>query len=101
MIGEMHIPRDKLAVTPDNGPVYDGSRFYSSARVGGLGVPLATSPEDDVLGMGLFAIGSWHPSVCQFAFADGRVESIRTSISSEALARLCNRNDGKDVTDFD
>jgi len=101
MIGEMHIPHDKLAVAPDNGPAFDGSRFYQSARVGGLGVPLSTGPHDNVNGMGLFAFGSWHPGLCQFVFVDGHVAAIKTSISSEVLSRLCNRNDGKALPDFE
>lgn len=100
LIGEMHVPGKKLAVVPDNGPAYDGSRFFYSARVGGLGVPLATGPEDTVNGLGLFAFGSWHPGVCQFAFVDGHVTAISTSISSDVLSRLCNRTDGKDLPDF-
>jgi prepilin-type N-terminal cleavage/methylation domain-containing protein/prepilin-type processing-associated H-X9-DG protein len=94
LIGEMHVARDKLAVVPENGPAYDGSRFYNSARVGGLGVPLASGLDDDLQGMGLFAFGSWHPGVCNFAFADGRVTAVRTSIGSDFLSRLCHRADG-------
>lgn len=100
LIGEMHVPRDKLASLPDNGLAYDGSRFYNSARVGGPGVPLATGPEDDVGGMGLYAFGSWHPGVCSFAFADGRVVAVRTSIGIDTLSRLCHRSDGQPVQDY-
>lgn len=100
LIGELHVPRHRLAKVPENGPAYDGSRFYNAARVGGLGVPLATGPDDDVHGMGLFAFGSWHAGVCHFAFADGRVSAIRTSISTEVLARLCHRADGKQLLEY-
>jgi prepilin-type N-terminal cleavage/methylation domain-containing protein/prepilin-type processing-associated H-X9-DG protein len=100
LIGEMHVPRSKLAVVPENGPAYDGSRFYNAARVGGLGVPLATGPDDDVNGMGLFAFGSWHAGVCHFAFADGRVTGVRTSISTDTLSRLCNRADGQPLPEY-
>ncbi|HMO35104.1 MAG TPA: DUF1559 domain-containing protein, partial [Gemmatales bacterium] len=101
VIGEMHIPKDKLSVIPDNGPAYDGSRFYQSTRVGGLGVPIANGPDDDVFGLSLFAFGSWHPGVCQFAFVDGHVIPIRNSISTETLARLCHRRDGLDIPPLD
>jgi len=94
LIGEMHVSRGRLNATPDNGAAYDGSRFNNSMRAGGIGAPLGAGPDDDVFGMGAFAFGSWHPGVCPFAFADGRVVNIRVSISSATLERLCNRADG-------
>jgi prepilin-type N-terminal cleavage/methylation domain-containing protein/prepilin-type processing-associated H-X9-DG protein len=94
LAGEMHVPLDKLNQPPDNGPIYDGSRFYHMSRVAGPGVPLAQHPRDDVLGMGLFAFGSWHPGVCHFAFADGRVSSLQNGTSTTLLERLANRADG-------
>jgi prepilin-type N-terminal cleavage/methylation domain-containing protein len=100
LVGELHVPRGRLSAVPENGPAYDGARFYYSARVGGPGVPLAAGPDDDVLGMGLFAFGSWHAGVCHFAFADGRVVAVRTTISTDVLSRLCNRQDGQPVPDF-
>jgi prepilin-type N-terminal cleavage/methylation domain-containing protein len=100
MIGEVHVPRGKTATVPDNGPAYDGSRFYYSARVGGPGVPLATGPDDDVNGMGLFAFGSSHPGIVQFAFADGRVTPLSTGITTDTLARLCNRRDGQPTPEY-
>jgi prepilin-type N-terminal cleavage/methylation domain-containing protein/prepilin-type processing-associated H-X9-DG protein len=101
LIGEMHIPKDKLATSPDNGPAFDGSRFYHSTRVGGLGVPLANGPSDDVFGMGLFAFGSWHPNVCQFVFVDGHVATISNTISTDVLSRLCNRKDGRELPELE
>ena len=100
LIGERHVPRAKLLVAPDDGPCYDGRRFYYSARVGGPGVPVAAGPDDAVGGMGLYAYGSWHPGVCQFAFADGRVQAVRPGISGETLARLCHRADGGVIGDY-
>jgi prepilin-type N-terminal cleavage/methylation domain-containing protein/prepilin-type processing-associated H-X9-DG protein len=101
LIGEMHVPRGKLASIPENGPAFDGSRFYNSARAGGVGLPLAAGPDDAVNGLGLYAFGSWHPGVCQFAFADGRVAAVRTSVSTDALSRLCHRADGQPApTDY-
>jgi prepilin-type N-terminal cleavage/methylation domain-containing protein len=97
LIGEMHVPLGKLNQPPDNGPIYDGSRFYHMSRVGGPGVPLAQNARDDVLGMSLFAFGSWHPGICQFAFADGRVTSVQNGISTTLLERLCHRSDGQVV----
>lgn len=100
LIGEMHVPRGRLNAAPDNGPAYDGSRFYYSSRVGGPGAPLATGPDDDVNGMAAFAFVSWHPGVCHFAFADGRVAAVRTTISADTLSRLCNRHDGQPTPEY-
>jgi prepilin-type N-terminal cleavage/methylation domain-containing protein len=100
LIGEMHVQANRLATIPDNGPAYDGSRFYYSARVGGIGVPIAKGPQDDVNGLGLFAFGSWHPGLCPFAFVDGRVIPISNQISTEILSRLTHRNDGREIPDF-
>jgi prepilin-type N-terminal cleavage/methylation domain-containing protein/prepilin-type processing-associated H-X9-DG protein len=100
LIGEIHVMRSRLNSPPANGPAYDGSRFNNSTRVGGLGVPLGQGPDDDVFGMGTFAFGSWHPGICNFAFADGRVSSVRSSINSQVLERLCHRADGQPVGDY-
>lgn len=94
LVGEMHVLAGRVNSLPDNGPAYDGSRFFNMSRVGGPGVPIAKGPYDDVFGMGIYAFGSWHKNVCHFAFADGHVVPIRNGISTEALERLCNRADG-------
>jgi hypothetical protein len=102
IVGEMHIPRHKLAKPPENGPAYDGSQFYTSTRVGGPGVPISNGPDDDVFGMGLFAFGSWHEGgLCQFGFADGRVVGLRPSLSTTTLERILNRADGGVVPSLD
>lgn len=98
LAGEMHVPRGRLAQPPENGPIYDGSRFWYSGRVAGPGLPIANGPDDIVNGLGLYAFGSWHPTVCHFAFADGRVVGVSPTIDTETLARLCHRADGKVVT---
>jgi prepilin-type processing-associated H-X9-DG protein len=100
LVGEIHIPRGKLATLPDNGPAYDGSRFYYMSRVGGPGVPIAQGPDDELAGMGLFAFGSWHRHGCHFAFADGHVKSVNPGIGADVLERLCNRHDGLPILDF-
>ncbi len=100
LVGELHIPEGKLSIGPDNAPIFDGSRFYHSTRVGGEGVPLASGPQDDVAGLGLYAFGSWHSGYCNFAFADGNVQSIHTHVSSELLGLLCNRNDQTIIPDW-
>jgi prepilin-type N-terminal cleavage/methylation domain-containing protein/prepilin-type processing-associated H-X9-DG protein len=97
LIGEMHVPRGKLSTVPDNGPAYDGGRFYHMSRVAGVGVPLAAGPDDYVFGLGVFAFGSWHSAGVGFAFADGHVTTLRPTVDTETLARLCHRSDGLPV----
>lgn len=100
LVGEMHIPRGKLAHAPENLPSYDGTFFYASARVAGPGVPLGQGPDDTVGGMSAFAFGSWHAGICHFAFADGRVSSVSNQVSTQVLEALSNRHDGQVVPDY-
>jgi len=94
LIGEMHVPRGRLCEPPENGPAYDGTDFFSMSRLGGLGIPLMDGPDDDGVGTGLFAFGSWHSGACHVAFADGRIARLSTAITPEVLARICHRRDG-------
>jgi prepilin-type N-terminal cleavage/methylation domain-containing protein len=43
-------------------------------------------------GYALRLFGSWHPQVSQFAFGDGRVDTVNSYIAS--IANLCHRSDG-------
>jgi len=95
LIGEAHVPRGRLARPPENGPAYDAFDFFNSARVGGVGVPIAAGPDDSVAGMGLFVFGSWHPGGCPMAFADGHVDVLGAETDTDLLGRLCNRHDGQ------
>jgi len=40
-------------------------------------------------------IGSWHPGICQFLFADGSVRSIDVTIDDTTLLRIGDRRDGQ------
>ena len=94
LVGEKHVPRNRLCTPPDDGPAYDGTEFFGMSRVGGVGAPLGAGPDDDTAGMGGFVFGGPHPGVCNAAFADGRIARLSTAISPEVLDRLCNRHDG-------
>jgi prepilin-type N-terminal cleavage/methylation domain-containing protein/prepilin-type processing-associated H-X9-DG protein len=100
LLGERHLQASRVLQVPEDGPEYDGSRFYYMSRVGGPGVPLAQGRDDPVGGMGLYAFGSWHPGVVHFAFCDGSVAAIRPAISTLVLERLCNRADGQVIPDY-
>jgi len=90
LIGESHVKVDMLGIPPGDGPAFDGNHLPSSARIGGVGFPLAQSMRDDAP---MYSFGSWHSNVCQFVFADGSVRSIETGIDAAVLGRLAHRRD--------
>jgi prepilin-type N-terminal cleavage/methylation domain-containing protein len=97
LAGEMHIPQDRLAQVPENGPMYNGKDLTAFARIGGPSIPIARGPEDDWLpNMGF---GSWHQGVCPFALADGSVRPVDNEIDTVALQSLCHRSDGEGLED--
>jgi prepilin-type processing-associated H-X9-DG protein len=87
-----------------DGSLYNGSWTAFAGRLAGIEDPLANGPNDTTpsggIVNGIYArrFGSWHSSVCNFAFGDGSVRAIRTSIDSANLRRLAARNDGEVIT---
>ena len=100
LAGERHVRDENLLDAESDGGGFDGSRFFTSARVGGAGVPLAAGPDDDVLGLDLFAFGSAHPQIVQFVLGDGSVRPVSATIDSVTLGRACHRKDGKLLNEF-
>lgn len=98
LIGEPHVPREKDLTTPFNGPAYYGRHLTNFSRIGGPGVPMAHNPGDPRAG--LYSFGSSHAGVVQFAFADGSVRPVSTSLSSRILGLLTNRQDEQVVGEF-
>ncbi|MBL8812003.1 MAG: DUF1559 domain-containing protein [Planctomycetaceae bacterium] len=92
LIGEPHIPSDRMTQSPFNGPAYFGRHMTHFARVGGPGVPIAHSPDDQRANV--YSFGSAHGESAQFALCDGSARAISSSISTQVLASLCNRSDG-------
>lgn len=93
LTGEMHIPLGSLGESPGDAFIFNGDTFFNFSRVGGPTVPIITDKRS-VDGNALVSWGSWHPGVCNFAFADGSVRSINARLDTETLGRLCNRRDG-------
>jgi prepilin-type N-terminal cleavage/methylation domain-containing protein len=98
LAGEMHVPIDRLAQGPENGPIYNGRDLLAFARIGGPGISLARGPYDK--SVPIIGFGSWHRGFCAFAFADGSVQSIDNFIDSLVLKAYCNRADGGDPGDL-
>jgi hypothetical protein len=93
LAGEMHIPRDRVAEVPENGPLYNGKDLVAFARVGGPGVPLARGPDDSI--PTIMGFGSWHVSGCNFVMGDGSIATFEPTIDTMVLRSLCHRFDGE------
>jgi prepilin-type N-terminal cleavage/methylation domain-containing protein len=89
LVGEKHIPKDKHALYPWDCNTYDAINAICSTRSAGPGFPIAQGPSDPRV---LF--GGPHTGICQFAFADGSVHVLRTSIDELTLGLLAHRSDG-------
>ena len=95
LLGEKHVREGQLKRYPDDSPIFDGDHLFASARVGGPGYPISSGPADQIT---LFmSFGSWHPGVCNFAFADGSVHTLAPTLDTVVLGNLCNREDGNHV----
>ena len=92
LLGEGHVPADQLLKSPWNGPAMLGRFLTHFSRVGGPGIPIAHHSRDTRASF--YSFGSWHSSVCQFAFADGSARGLSTALSTQVLASLCHRSDG-------
>lgn len=91
LAGEMHVPLERVAQPPENGPQYNGQDLMAFARIGGVGAPLANGPTDDSIP--IIGFGSWHPGVCPFVQADGSIHVVDNDIETQALESLCRRQD--------
>jgi hypothetical protein len=91
LVGEMHIPQDRLAQVPENGPMYNGRDLPAFARIGGVSIGLARGPSDDTVPA--IGFGSWHPGFCPFVMADGAVRVVANEIDTQTLQSMCRRND--------
>jgi prepilin-type N-terminal cleavage/methylation domain-containing protein len=94
LIGEKHVPRQRLLVAPGDGPMWSGDHERNFARLGGQGLGLARDSGD--LANWYWRFGSWHPGVCQFVYADGSVRPMSVSIEEVALGRHTQKADGGD-----
>jgi prepilin-type processing-associated H-X9-DG protein len=117
MVGEKHIPQGMFGrLKVGDGSIYCGIWTTYSGRCAGRGHPLAKGPHDLTPAEAIprppgstgtwrpgndaaYAkkFGSWHPGLCNFAFADGSVRSVSVNTDEETLGRLAARNDGQVV----
>jgi len=117
---EKHVPAGMFGrLKVGDGSIYCGIWTTYSGRAAGIGIPLAKGPNDVTPTLAVPAspgqsgmwrpgtdavwakkFGSWHPGVCQFAFADGSVKAVKNTLDEETLARLAARNDGLVIGDY-
>ena len=103
LIGEKHVRPDQFGSGSDgDNALYSGSAYKSAHRCAGRFHPLARFPQEppprDAQNNTRYNFSSYHPGVCQFAFADGSVHAIPVSIDIDNLERLANRMDGEVIT---
>lgn len=99
MIGERHVPIDKLKNenTGHDGPILSGWA-YTTMRAAGPDYPLASNMRDDVDGVAHLVFGSFHPGITNFVMGDGSVRSIQVNIDEDNLGRLASRDDGQVIS---
>jgi prepilin-type N-terminal cleavage/methylation domain-containing protein/prepilin-type processing-associated H-X9-DG protein len=103
LVGEKHLPQSGLyRLKAGDGPAFSGAWTSFSGRLAGDQDPLALGPTDttkSLNGDAFYArkFGSAHTRLCNFAFGDGSVRSIKVSIDTTNLRRMAVRNDGETV----
>jgi hypothetical protein len=97
MIGEKHIPQDKLYDPNMDAIAYSAGIQNSYHRRGGPSWPLAQAITTPINSQ----FGSWHPGVVIFALGDGSVRGVRVSLPGTTLGYLTNIADGNVVDSLD
>jgi prepilin-type N-terminal cleavage/methylation domain-containing protein len=97
MLGEKHIQQDKINDPIQDGMIFSGSENQTYHRRAGASNPLAISNTTALNNQ----FGSWHTGVVQFAFGDGSIRGVRTSIPGSTLALLANKADGQVIPDYE
>jgi prepilin-type N-terminal cleavage/methylation domain-containing protein/prepilin-type processing-associated H-X9-DG protein len=96
LIGEKHLRPTDVGQGTYDGCVYSATPSGLTFRQAGSAHPLALGPLDGQNGQ----FGSWHTAVCNFAFSDGHVASLTTSISGTTLGYLATRAGGEVIPDY-
>jgi prepilin-type N-terminal cleavage/methylation domain-containing protein/prepilin-type processing-associated H-X9-DG protein len=110
LVGEKHIRLTNASGTNEDRSVYNGDHETGPVgREAGRGKtsagvvedkPLVADPRENRSAVFFNErFGSWHPGVCQFAFADGSVRGLRVTIDIDTLTRLMSRADGLPITE--
>lgn len=77
---------------------YNGEEPATAMRIGGFGLGIAPNGDIGAPGPGTIPVfGSEHATVCNFLLGDGSVQTISNAIEEDALAKWCNRRDGRNA----
>jgi prepilin-type N-terminal cleavage/methylation domain-containing protein/prepilin-type processing-associated H-X9-DG protein len=98
LIGEKHVRLGQFGNgdSEGDGSVYNGDILSFGSRAAGINNPLALGPTERFRTQ----FGSYHSAVCNFAFADGRVQAIAVTIAPSTLHLLAQRNDGQVIPNY-
>jgi prepilin-type N-terminal cleavage/methylation domain-containing protein/prepilin-type processing-associated H-X9-DG protein len=97
LVGEKHSARSYWGQSGPSwgeGAIWNGDFPRNFSRIAGQTKWNLGQGPDDVAGPFHCKFGSWHPGVCQFLFADGRVVALSNSLDMDTLQKLACRNDG-------
>jgi prepilin-type N-terminal cleavage/methylation domain-containing protein len=98
LLGEKHVVHGRYGqVDTGDHSYYNGIGYNSAQRVAGPNYPLARNIFDTTTRFS-DRFGGPHPGIVLFAFCDGSVRPISTSIDTANLRRLAIRNDGQVIT---
>jgi len=96
LLGEKHIQAKMTNGLPgindfsQDGPIYSAGENNTYHRRANSSMPLANSPMAAINSQ----FGSWHPSACQFVFADDSIRSLTTAVPGTVLGLYANKDDG-------
>ena len=94
LIGDKHVPLGTFGEGPYDNSLYDGNNL-SWGRGLGQAFPLVVSIREMS-----WKFGSYHPSLCQFVFADGSVHPLSTSLNPVILGYLAAIDDGNPIPNY-
>jgi len=96
LFGEKHIPKGSLGLGGWDCSLYDGDSPSCSSRVGGPSTPMALSLQDTG-----WKFGSLHPTVSNFAFADGSVHTLSKKLPPAMLGLLTDIVDEEPIPPYE
>ncbi|MGL4554359.1 MAG: DUF1559 domain-containing protein, partial [Gemmataceae bacterium] len=103
LLGDKHVRPGRFYTTLEDSCVFNGDHTYGFVRYAGRQADTGTArplARRDDSGRTAQRFGSWHPGVCNFAFADGSVRAVGNAIDLGTLTRLADRADGLPVGDY-
>src|SRR5207302_144846 len=98
LAGEKHSVRNMWGESGPSwgeGSIWNGDFPRNFSRIGGQTKWNLGQGPNDLVGPWHCKFGSWHPGICQFVFADGRVASLSNTIDMDTLQKWACRDDGQ------